>query len=97
MSCTNVQDKTQATSCQINMATKDQDKKLTSIKCVPNPQHNTPDKKLYCYDNANIAIYHKYTNTQTTCTNKSLHFKCLLHRPTYRVSITILNSYMAQG
>ena len=29
--------------------------KLTSIKCVTNPQHNTPDKKLYSYDNANIA------------------------------------------
>ena len=26
------------------MATKDQDKKLTSIKCAANPQHNTPDK-----------------------------------------------------
>ena len=27
------------------MATKDQDK-LTSIKCVTNPQHNTPDKTV---------------------------------------------------
>ena len=27
------------------MATKDRDKKLTSINCVTNPQHNTPDKK----------------------------------------------------
>ena len=44
------------------MATKDQDKKLTSIKCITNPQHNTPDKKLYCYNNANIAIYHKYSS-----------------------------------
>ena len=26
------------------MATKDQVKKLTSIKCVTDPQHNTPDK-----------------------------------------------------
>ena len=45
MSSTNVQAKTQATQCQINMATKDQDK-LTSIKCVINPQHNTPDKTV---------------------------------------------------
>ena len=45
MSSTNVQAKTQATQCQINMATKDQDK-LTSIKCVTNPQHNTPDKTV---------------------------------------------------
>ena len=31
------------------MATKDRDKKLTSINCVTNPQHNTPDKKNpYC-------------------------------------------------
>ena len=37
------------------MATKDQDKTFTSIKCVINPQHNTPDKNLYSYDNANIA------------------------------------------
>ena len=79
------------------MATKDQDKKLTSIKCVANSQHNTPDKILYCYNNANIAIYYKYTNTQTTCTNKPIHFKCLLHKTTYTVYITILNSYMAQG
>ena len=27
------------------MVTKDRDKKLTSINCVTNPQHNTPDKK----------------------------------------------------
>ena len=53
MSSTNVQAKTQATQCQINMATKDQDK-LTSIKCVANPQHSTPDKNCG-YDNANIA------------------------------------------
>ena len=26
------------------------------------PQHNTPDKKLYCYDNAHIAIYNKYSS-----------------------------------
>ena len=44
------------------MATKDQDQKLASIKCVSNPQHNTPDQKLYCYNNANIAIYQKYSN-----------------------------------
>ena len=36
------------------METKDQDK-ATSIKCVTNPQHNTPDKKPYSYDNANIT------------------------------------------
>ena len=45
MNSTNVQAKTQATQCQINMATKDQDK-LTSIKYVTNPQHNTPDKTV---------------------------------------------------
>ena len=45
MSSTNVQAKTQATQCQINMATKDKDK-LTSIKCVTNPQRNTPDKSV---------------------------------------------------
>ena len=45
MSSTNVQAKTQATQCQINMATKDQDK-LTSIKCITNPQHSTPDKAV---------------------------------------------------
>ena len=28
------------------MATKDQDKKLTSVKCVTNPQHNTPGKTV---------------------------------------------------
>ena len=44
------------------MATKDQDKKLTSIQCVTNPQHNTADPKLYCYNNANIAVYPKYSN-----------------------------------
>ena len=38
-------------------STKGQGKNLTSIKCVTNPQHNNPDKKLYCYNNANIAIY----------------------------------------
>ena len=42
------------------MATKDQGEKPTSIKCLTNPQRNNPDKKLYCYNNANIAIYHKY-------------------------------------
>ena len=42
------------------MTTKDQDKKRTSIKCVTNPQHNTPDQKQYCYNNTNIAIYQKY-------------------------------------
>ena len=36
------------------MATKTKTK-LTSIKCVTNPQDNTPDEKLYGYDNANIA------------------------------------------
>ena len=25
------------------------------VKCVTNPQHNTPDKKLYGYGSANIA------------------------------------------
>ena len=45
MSSKNVQAKTQATQCQINMATKDHNK-LTSIKCVTNPQHNTPDKNV---------------------------------------------------
>ena len=44
------------------MATKRRDKKRTCIKCVTNPQHNTSDKKLYCYNNANIAIYHKYSS-----------------------------------
>ena len=44
------------------MATKDQDKRLTSSKCVANPQDNTPDKNQYCYNNANIAIYHKYSS-----------------------------------
>ena len=50
------------------MATKDQDKKLTSIKfltsikCVTNPQHNTPDQKLYCCNTANIVIYQKYSS-----------------------------------
>ena len=44
------------------MATKDQNKKLTSIKCVTNPLHNTPDKKLYCYNNAYIAIYRQYSS-----------------------------------
>ena len=34
---------------------------VCSIKCVTNPQHNTPDKNLYCYNNANITIYHKYS------------------------------------
>ena len=29
--------------------------KFTSIKCLTNPQHNTTDKKLYSYGNANIA------------------------------------------
>ena len=43
-------------------STKDQSKNLTSIKCVTNPQNNTPDKKLYCYNNANIAIYQKYSS-----------------------------------
>ena len=62
MSCSNVQAKAQATSCQINMATKDQDKKITGIKCVTNPQNNTPDKKLYFYNNANITIYHTYSS-----------------------------------
>ena len=47
------------------MAKKDQDKKLTSIKCVTNSERNTPDQKLHCYNNANIAIYQKYSsNTQ---------------------------------
>ena len=46
------------------MAARDQDKKRSSIKCVTNPQQ-TPDQKLHCYNNANIAIYQKYSsNTQ---------------------------------
>ena len=36
--------------------------KTWSIKCVTNPQHNTPDKNLYCYNNANAAIYQKYSS-----------------------------------
>ena len=36
--------------------------KTYSIKSVTNPQHNTPDQKLYCYKNANIAIYQKYSS-----------------------------------
>ena len=38
------------------MATKDQDKEFTCIKCVTNPQHNSPDQKLYSYNDANIVI-----------------------------------------
>ena len=56
MGFTNVQAKTKATQCQINMATKDQNKKLTSIKCITNLKHNNPDKKLHCYNNADSNI-----------------------------------------
>ena len=38
------------------MATKDQDK-LTSINCVANPQHNTPDKTSYGNANAAEELY----------------------------------------
>ena len=38
------------------MVTKDQNKKLTSIKCITNLKHNNPDKKLHCYNNADSNI-----------------------------------------
>ena len=66
MSSTNVQAKTQATQCQINMATKDQDK-LTSIKCVTNPQHNTSDKTVAMTmqtQQKNFTFVHQSTEIQ---------------------------------
>ena len=68
MSSTDVQAKTQAMLCQINMATKDQDKTYQYKVCYP--QRNTPDKTvamIMLTQQKNFTSVHQSSNRILKC------------------------------